>query len=146
MIKTLKTPPNERLIHEAEQQEARFCSLMLKHADCIAAAIEAGVQMEYFWTPSYASLYSIAARYFLQYNAILGVAPYRDICNKAAKEPEETTRRMQGYHDTYALHVTPDEFNFLKTQIIGRHAQRLVGTILEEWYQPMMTATSDRPP
>ena len=32
-------PPNDALIRTAEQQEMRFCSLMLKDKDCLADAV-----------------------------------------------------------------------------------------------------------
>jgi hypothetical protein len=68
---------------------------------------------------------------------------YDAVVTKTAK-PDEAVRKLQYFNTVFSYYVQPDEFPYLRGAILSRHAQRQATTVLEDFYQKIMTAPANQ--
>ncbi len=140
----LKTPPNERLIQEASREEKRLCCLLIKYADCIEKIIESGIRHDWLWTQDCVDMFQVCANYWFANKCVTPMETYESLVAASAENPEAVTRRMLIYNEIYPISATRDELPHLIAQVRGRHAQRLASSLIQNWYDPIMKATSNQ--
>ena len=69
---------------------------------------------------------------------------FESLIDKSAPNPEAVTRKMSLYNEIYALMTTADELPYLISQVISRHAQRLISNHMQNWYDRIMKASSNQ--
>jgi len=136
----LFTPPHAGLTQTAEMEERKLCSLMLKFDDCLAEAAK-DIKTPMFWNEPCAEMFHVCELYYREHKKRVGPDTFRSMVEKVAK-PESVVGAMQFYSEVWALPVTDNEYPWLKRQITGRHLQRQGCSVLDEFYQKLMTAQS----
>ena len=105
----LLPPPNEKLIRQAERDESRLCSIILRDKAGLKRADEDGIVPEMFWTENLRAMYRLALDYWKQHRSLMRMDVYESLCAQHEKDPEETTRRMSLYTELWAIMTTTDE-------------------------------------
>ena len=140
----LKAPPNEKLLRDAEREESRLCSLVLRDAASMEKVVDSGIRFDWFWNDECSDFFKILAGYWFENKHIVRMETFESLIDKNAPNPEAVTRKMSLYNEIYALMATADELPYLISQVIARHAQRLVSNHMQNWYDRIMKANSNQ--
>ena len=140
----LKAPPNEKLLRDAEREESRLCSLILRDASAMEKAVDSGIRYDWFWNSDCSDFYKLLAGYWFEHKCLVRMETFESLIDKGAPNPEAVTRKMSLYNEIYALMATLDELPYLISQVINRHAQRLISDHLQNWYDRIMKASSNQ--
>ncbi len=141
MNQATSLPPYERLQREAERDEMRFCSCLMKDKDQIKDAVTNGITVDWFWSEPCQEMYSVLSRYFQEHKTLCPYETYQSILSKVATGPDSVNDKMVFVQKVFQMHTSKDDYPYLRKALVERYAQKRVWPVLDKAYTDLSVAT-----
>jgi hypothetical protein len=128
---------------DAKADERLLLSAMLRSPKATQVVVENGIQTTMFWHDDCAEMFHALSNYWQQHQAQITYQLYESMLRKVC---DDTTvaNKMMFFQEVFAMNGKLDDVHHLCNGIAGRHDQKRMCTVLQPWYEKLMTATANQ--
>ena len=136
---------NANIRQQAENEENRFCALMLKDKARLAEAIRDGITHQHFQDDHCRQFYALQRRYYEQHDALLTSETYLELLEKGMSDVRDVAKYRECFGDmiTQIRRVTSDDYSHLSKSILARHTQIQMYDIVSKYIVPLSKNTAN---
>lgn len=144
---------NEELKRQAQKEEPRFLSILIRDQDCLMDAMAFGMKpgaKGHFWDVEARQMYNIIFEYYRKYHKILtrtAVDSVMDTIDKVGKVKidDEHRAKIRMYWDKiHSMEAPIDDYDLLKENINNRYVQWQAYDLLKEELEKIVRTKSNQ--